>query len=129
MHGAKLLRMLYQCALFCALVCLPVYSDDRYPYLSGDFAEGRVVWLENCETCHAYGTAGAPNPLKPPEWTERVKKPVEILYEHAIQGFYGKSDTYMPPRGGNPDLSDVQVRSAVDYMLALAFFYLSDKEN
>jgi cytochrome c5 len=35
------------------------------------------------------------------------------LYEHAIKGIRA-----MPPKGGNPALSDEQVKAAVDYMAA-----------
>ena len=42
----------------------------------------------------------------------------------AIAGFFGPDYSYMPPRGGNPQLSDDQVRSAVDYMTRLAQHYI-----
>lgn len=121
--------MMIQCALTIALLCSHTHASEKYPELSTELATGRGVWLQNCETCHAYGIAGAPNPLEPPEWEERVKTPLTTLYEHATQGFFGVNDTYMPPRGGNPELSDSDVESAVDYMLALARFYLSTKEK
>ena len=47
-----------------------------------------------------------------------------VLYAHAINGFFGPEDTMMPERGGNPELSDTQVRAAVDYMTALAAHYI-----
>ena len=47
-----------------------------------------------------------------------------VLYSHAIEGFFGPDDTMMPARGGNPDLTDEEVKLAVDYMLALATYYL-----
>lgn len=112
-----------------ALLVIPAHASDKYPEFSDELAAGRHVWLKNCETCHAYGIAGAPNPLQPPEWADRVKIPLTILYEHAIQGFFGPTDTHMPPRGGNPELKDSEVESAVDYMLALARFYLSNDER
>lgn len=121
----------YAClaCLIAVSVALPVKATEKYPALTNELANGRSIWLANCETCHAYGTAGAPNPLKPTEWEERVEKPQATLYEHAIQGFYGESDTYMPPRGGNPELSDEDVMSAVDYMVALANFYLQKNQE
>lgn len=110
-------------------VCIPGLADDvtKYPVFSPDLLDGRDIWLANCETCHAYGTAGAPNPLIPSQWEQRLKTPLPVLYQHAIDGFYGESDTYMPARGGNPNLSDQQVQSAVNYMLALAQFTLDTK--
>ncbi|MFK8082649.1 MAG: cytochrome c5 family protein [Granulosicoccus sp.] len=111
-------------------VSVPVLADDvtKYPILSPELNDGRTVWLGNCETCHAYGTAGAPNPRKPKQWEHRLKRPRLVLYQHAIEGFYGENDTYMPARGGNPDLSDEQVKTAVDYMLALARFYMTQRK-
>ena len=39
------------------------------------------------------------------------------MYRIALQG---KPDTAMPPKGGFPELSDAEVRAAVDYMLLQA---------
>ena len=52
-----------------------------------------------------------------------------VLYDHAINGFFGPDYTMMPERGGNPDLSDEQVRLAVDYMVALAKHYIHQQSN
>ena len=89
--------------------------------------QGRAVWMENCEGCHGYGIAGAPIPMKPRDWEPRLAKTRPVLYDHAINGFYGPDDTIMPERGGNPELTDEQVRIAVDYMAALATFYIQQK--
>jgi len=91
--------------------------------------QGRAVWLENCEGCHGYGTAGAPIPMVTDDWRDRLMKSRETLYRHAIEGFFGPDDTMMPPRGGNDALSDAEVRSAVDYMATLADFYLQQGEH
>jgi cytochrome c5 len=91
--------------------------------------QGRAVWLENCEGCHGYGTAGAPIPMVTDDWRDRLTKSRETLYRHAIEGFFGPDDTMMPPRGGNDALSDAEVKSAVDYMATLADFYLQQGEH
>lgn len=98
------------------------FDDDR-------LAQGRMIWLGTCEGCHGYGTAGAPIPMHPEEWRERLVKDREVLYRHAIEGFFGPDYTYMPPRGGNDDLSDDEVRLAVDYMTTLATHYLQSEER
>lgn len=90
---------------------------------------GRTVWLANCEGCHGYGVAGAPIPMKPREWVGRLAKDRAILYDHAINGFFGPEHTMMPARGGNPDLTDEQVKAAVDYMAALAEHYIQITET
>ena len=91
----------------------PRYDD---PHLS----HGREVWVANCMTCHGYGIAGAPNPTDQSAWAHRLEKPRETLYQHALNGFFGPDDTMMPARGGNPDLSDDEVKAAVDYMATVA---------
>ena len=100
-------------------------ANPAYVELPGkDLVQGRILWLESCEGCHGYGIAGAPIPMHPEEWQARLQKPQSTLYQHAIDGFFGPDDTMMPPRGGNPQLTDHQVRLAVDYMTGLAQYHL-----
>lgn len=96
-----------------------VYREFSDPQLM----QGRIIWLDTCEGCHGYGTAGAPIPMVASDWRDRLNKPRATLYSHAIEGFFGPDDTMMPPRGGNDSLSDKEVRAAVDYMAALADYY------
>lgn len=105
-------------------------DNPAYRQFDGDrLTQGRVVWLANCEACHGYGIAGAPIPMQPNEWRQRLEQERDTLYRHAIEGFYGPNDTVMPARGGNDQLSDEQVRVAVDYMTTLADYYLHTKEQ
>ena len=39
----------------------------------------------------------------------------EKLYANAINGYVGNAGV-MPAKGGRPDLSDTEVKNAVDYM-------------
>lgn len=80
---------------------------------------GREVWLGTCKGCHAYGFAGAPKAGVHEAWASRIAQGRDVLYAHAIEGYFGPTHTHMPPRGGNQSLTDEQVRAAVDYMLAL----------
>ncbi len=104
-------------------------SANEFPHFSAELAQGREVWLQNCKTCHAYGIAGAPIPSVPKQWSQRLQSPLSQLYQHAIEGFYGATDTHMPARGGNPALTDAEVTAAVDYMLALANHHLSTTKD
>lgn len=108
-----------------ALLGTPAWAvNPAYVELPGSgLVQGRTLWLDNCEGCHGYGIAGAPIPMFPEDWRERLQKPRSLLYQHAIEGFFGPDDTMMPPRGGNPELTDRQVRQAVDYMTALARYH------
>jgi cytochrome c5 len=80
---------------------------------------GRQVWLGTCEACHANSMSEAPQVKKPAAWAPRLAKGREVLNAHALNGFTGKSGEEMPPRGGNPNLSDAEVMAALDYMLKL----------
>ena len=118
------------------LTALPLLSGGApaerpaYRVFQGEaLTQGRVVWLQHCEGCHGYGIAGAPIPMQPQEWRGRLQKGRATLYRHAIDGFYGPEDTVMPARGGNDNLTDDEVRAAVDYMAALAHSYIQRGEN
>lgn len=105
-------------ALLAAAISL--YADDRYPVFTGSGLDtGRGIWLENCLGCHGDGTADAPRPSRYGEWEARVEQQRDVLYRHAIDGFFGPDYAMMPPRGGNVELTDAQVMAAVDYMLRL----------
>ncbi len=103
-------------------------TDDPFVALSSDLEPGRQIWLGTCASCHGYGIAGAPIPMRTSDWMSRVEKTKTELYGHAINGFFGPGDTYMPPRGGNDNLSNADVERAVDYMLALAIYYIEKEE-
>ena len=90
--------------------------------------EGRELWIENCEGCHAYGIGDAPIPMEPDAWVKRIAKGKSVLYEHAINGFFGEDHSMMPERGGNLKLSDDEVKAAVDYMVALATYYIENQK-
>lgn len=85
--------------------------------------------MDNCEGCHGYGFAGSPNPQHPDDWRARLEKDVNTLHRHAIQGFFGPTDSWMPPRGGNEKLTDAEVIAAVDYMRALAQHHIDSEDK
>lgn len=69
-----------------------------------------------CAACHGQGIAGAPKTGDAAAWDARIGKGMDTLVQHAVQGFQGEAG-YMPPKGGNANLSDEQVRAAVQYMV------------
>ncbi len=78
---------------------------------------GPQVYNQACIACHGAGVGGAPMVGSTDAWAPRIAKGMEVLYDHSINGFQGQAG-YMPPKGGRTDLSDGEVRSAVDYMVA-----------
>ncbi len=80
--------------------------------------KGRDVWAGTCMGCHGLGIAGSPKITDKTAWAPRIAKGKDTLYEHAINGFFGADGAMMPERGGNPELSDDEIRAAVDFMVA-----------
>jgi cytochrome c5 len=81
----------------------------------GGTLDGSVIYGNLCAGCHTAGVGGAPK-LDAAGMGGRAGKGKDTLYKHAIEGFQGDAG-YMPPRGGNPSLSDDQVKASVDWML------------
>jgi cytochrome c5 len=82
----------------------------------GGTMDGGEIYAQLCTGCHTGGVGGAPT-LARADWTPRIAQGVETLYTHAIDGYQGAKGV-MPARGGNPALSDEQVKATVDWMLA-----------
>ncbi len=76
------------------------------------FASGKEVYDSVCLACHSTGAAGAPKYSDKDAWAKFLEKGVEGNYAVAINGAGA-----MPPKGGRMDLSEDDVKSAVDYML------------
>jgi len=77
--------------------------------------DGPTVYQNACAACHASGVAGAPAFGDAAAWKDRVAQGMDLLVEHAINGYQGDAG-YMPPKGGNPALTDEQVSAAVEHM-------------
>ena len=78
---------------------------------------GPQVYNSACLACHATGAGGAPVVGDAAQWVDRLAQGADVLYDHAINGFDGDAMTPMLPKGGRMDLSDQEVRDAVDYMI------------
>ncbi len=83
----------------------------------GGTTDGHEIFGKLCHACHESGAGGAPRIDDKAEWAPRVAQGEETLDKHAIEGFTGKSG-FMPPKGGNPALSDEQVKATVAWMLS-----------
>jgi cytochrome c oxidase subunit 2 len=76
-------------------------------------ADGKGTYEQICQACHAAGLAGAPRTGDKAAWAPRIARGEATLMQNALKGI-----RMMPPKGGNPGLSDQQVRAAVAYMVA-----------
>jgi cytochrome c5 len=72
---------------------------------------GQEVYDAVCTSCHATGALGAPKFDSKGDWGPRISQGYDTLVKHAIEGI-----RQMPPRGGDGDLSDVEVARAVAYL-------------
>ncbi|MEX2240607.1 MAG: c-type cytochrome [Burkholderiales bacterium] len=78
--------------------------------------DGQQVYQASCVACHDAGIAGAPKLGDKGQWAKRIAKGLDALYASAVNGVQGSAGV-MPAKGGNPALSDAEVRAAVDYMM------------
>lgn len=89
------------------------------PASAGADTDGGAVWQGTCRDCHANPLSDAPQVKDAVAWEARLAKGRQALYASALGGYSGPSGSEMPPRGGNPALSDADVRAAVDHMISL----------
>lgn len=79
--------------------------------------DGQQVYQVTCLVCHGAGIAGAPKLGDKGQWAKHIAKGLDALYTSAVNGMQGSAGV-MPAKGGNPALSDAEVKAAVDYMVA-----------
>jgi cytochrome c5 len=78
-------------------------------------AGGKKIYESTCVACHGAGVAGAPKAGDKAAWAPRMKAGMDALYASALKG-----KGAMPPKGGNKELADTDVKAAVDYIASLA---------
>ena len=86
---------------------------------TADGGKGAELFKKTCAMCHQTGVAGAPKLGDKADWGPRIAQGKDTLYKHAIEGFNGQKGA-MPAKGGNPSLSDDEVKAAVDYIASKA---------
>ena len=72
---------------------------------------GEEVFKMTCSACHQTGVAGAPKIGDKAAWAPRIKQGYPTLVQSALKG-----KNAMPPKGGNPALSDDEVARAVAFL-------------
>ena len=78
-------------------------------------AKGKGIYTSACFVCHDSGAANAPKLTDKEAWVKRIEQGKTDLYNSAINGKIGAG--VMPPKGGQMQLSDDDVKAAVDYMV------------
>jgi len=79
--------------------------------------DGQQVYQASCVACHDAGIAGAPKLGDKGQWAKRIAKGLDALYASSVNGIQGTAGV-MPAKGGNPALSNAEVKAAVDYIVA-----------
>jgi cytochrome c5 len=72
---------------------------------------GKEIVDAVCSACHATGALNAPKIGDKAAWAPHLGAGLEHLTQNAIKGV-----RQMPPRGGSPDLTDIEIARAVAYM-------------
>ena len=73
---------------------------------------GKKVYINDCSSCHKLGLIGAPKIGDKAAWTTLLSGGIDPVVENAING---KGN--MPAKGGNSNLSNDEVKAAVEYMV------------
>ena len=73
---------------------------------------GKAVYDKVCVACHQVSVAGSPRLGDREAWAPRIKQGMDTLVQSVLKG-----KGAMPPRGGNPSLSEAEARAAVEFMV------------
>jgi cytochrome c5 len=76
-------------------------------------ADGKAVYDKVCVACHAQSIAGSPRLGDKAAWAPRIPQGMDALVQSVIKG-----KGAMPPRAGNPSLTDAEVRATVEFMVS-----------
>ena len=91
--------LLVACASFSAAT---IAADDA----------GMKTYNDACKVCHEAGIAGSPKFGDVEAWAPRIATGIDALYSTSLKG-----KGAMPAKGGRADISDDDVKAAVDYMV------------
>ena len=97
----------------------PVAAPAPAPVQVAENAIGKKIYGSVCALCHAAGVAGSPKPGDKADWGPRIAQGNDVLYKHAIGGFTGAKGM-MPAKGGGVNLTEDEVKAAVDHMVSLS---------
>ena len=82
-----------------------------------DAVNGESIYKKHCVACHGTGIAGSPKLGDKAAWSARISQGNEVLTQHAIKGYKGKTG-YMPAKGGFMSLSDEEIAATVQHMIS-----------
>ena len=77
-----------------------------------DVSLGKDVYERVCSACHDHGVAGAIKITDKATWRSHIHHGVDHMVESVIKG-----KGAMPARGGDPNLTDEEIESAVHHII------------
>ena len=92
-----------------------VLAEDKPNHFGKAPMTGVQVYQKVCITCHGHGLAGAPQAGKKNAWAPLIAEGYDDLVGSALTGV-----RMMPPKGGAPELYDIEVARAVNYMVEIS---------
>src|SRR6266567_1381549 len=92
-----------------ALVILVTVQDTEAQRVE---RSGKQVVEAACVACHGSGANGAPKIGDKKAWDKRASQGLPGLTQNALKGI-----RQMPPHGGNPNLTDLEIERAITYMV------------
>ncbi|HKK07044.1 MAG TPA: cytochrome c [Gammaproteobacteria bacterium] len=102
--------------LIATAICLPL----ALPALSAADDSGlppAQLYLQSCAACHGVDGAGAmPGVPDLSAASGPLTKPIDALLALVQKGIPARDGMGMPPKGGNPDLTEAQLRAILQYM-------------
>lgn len=103
------------CLLYIFGIFLLATGCSQHPDLSRfNLEEGKAVYNNVCIACHLAGMpSAAPKLGDRAAWSPRIAQGMDGLFNHALNGLND-----MPAKGGHPQLSDVEVKNAVAYLVS-----------
>jgi cytochrome c5 len=96
--------------LVAAAAAGPALADEEHE--RKEKRAGEQIYRQTCAACHDSGAGGAPRIGDRKAWAPRIREGKRMMVRMSIKGIRG-----MPPRGGNPALSDEDMERAVVYLL------------
>jgi cytochrome c5 len=73
---------------------------------------GSDIYAKACVACHSVGVLNAPKLQDATDWTPRLEKGFDVVWQNAIKGIGG-----MPPMGTCGDCSDDEIKAAIEHMI------------
>ena len=78
---------------------------------AGQARDGETIYNTVCTACHAAGLLGAPKTGDKAAWATRIAAGFDAMLKNASNG-----KGAMPSRGGAADLTDAELKAAVEYL-------------